>query len=461
MDTDKAYLLGLIIGGGVFGNDEDVFQIKLPYKKWGSYEANPERAGKISKDIMNKVNNMFRAIYNISVQFETSGGTWTILCEGDISDIKSDLKYYGIDCEGVILLNTRLDKIVPDLVDDTSRRRFIAGLLDTIGSMAKSHRRFTDEHQIVSFEIKGYNYKFVCDLCKLLYSINCIPDQVNWNHPNIHCPSNAYYKQWNKGFKLRVLLDQYSQFGAFTFGSKAEAAIENRKLQQQTHSAQKCEEREIHITPSCVHNAESDIRLPENIRGGHYVNFKHICAVMGCEHAPFKEIESRLCEAEKYINPFPILCKDERMSIEKIINDDELLKNRNYNTSKVLVKSLADIYKGNRNALVYGKVEQTGYPIAIVLQAIAFVLVDKEQLSGTRVSGGYETAINAILSRNPKVTVEIRVPDLLTPLVIVSDSRAALVGANNPDVYKQLISYDPNNKYKIYVRKITEEDLKE
>lgn len=460
MDTDKAYLLGLIIGGGVFGNAEDAFQIKLPYKKWGSYEANPERAGKISKDIMNKVNNMFRAIYNISVQFETSGSTWTILCEGDISDIRSDLEYYGIGCEGVILLNARLDKIVPDLVDDTSKRRFIAGLLDTVGSMATSHRRFTDEHQTVSFEIKGYNYKFVCDLCQLLYSINCIPDQVNWNHPNIHCPSNSYYKQWNKGFKLRVLLDQYSQFGAFTFGSKAEAAIENRKLQQQSHSAQKCEEREIHINPSCVHPAENDKRLPENIRGGHYVNFKHICAVMGCEHAPYKEIESRLCEAEKYINPFPILCKDELKKIEKIIFDDELLRNRNYNASKVLVKSLADIYKDNRNALIYGKSEQAGYPIAIVLQAIAYVLVDAKHLSGKRVLGGYETAIEDILSHTPKVAVEIRIPDLLTPLVITNGSRAALVGASNPDVYKKLISYAPDNKYKICVRKITEEDLK-
>lgn len=460
MDTDKAYLLGLIIGGGVFGNAEDAFQIKLPYKKWGSYEANPERAGKISKDIINKVNNMFRAIYNISVQFATTGDMWTILCEGDISDIRRDLEYYGIDCEGVILVNARLDKIVSDLVDDTSKRRFIAGLLDTIGSMAKSHRRFTDEHQIVSFEIKGYNYKFVCDLCQLLYSINCISDQINWNHPNIHCPSNAYYKQWNKGFKLRVLLDQYSQFGAFTFGSKAEAAIENRRLQQQTHSAKKCEARDFRVTTSCVHLAENDDRLPENIRGGHYLNYKHICAVMGCPHAPYEEIELRLCEVEKYVNPFPILCKDELLNIEKIIEDDELLRDRNYNTSKVLVKSLVDIYKGNRNALVYGISEKAGYPIAMVLQAIAFVLVDEKQLSGKRVLESYETAINTILTNTPEASVEIRIPDLLTPLVIVNGSRAALVGANNPDVYKQLVSYDPNNKYKIYVRKITEEDLK-
>lgn len=72
MDTDKAYLLGLIIGGGVFGNIEDGFRIKLPYKKWGSYISNPERAGKIAGDILQKVGQMFRAIYGLSVQYETS-----------------------------------------------------------------------------------------------------------------------------------------------------------------------------------------------------------------------------------------------------------------------------------------------------------------------------------------------------------------------------------------------------
>ena len=67
MDTDKAYLLGLIIGGGVFGNAEDVFRIRLPYKKWGSYIDNPQRAGQIAGDILRKVGQMFRAVYNLSL----------------------------------------------------------------------------------------------------------------------------------------------------------------------------------------------------------------------------------------------------------------------------------------------------------------------------------------------------------------------------------------------------------
>ena len=93
INTDKAYLLGLIIGGGFFGNAEDYFQIKLPYKKWGSIIDNPQRAGAIAKDIVTKVNAMFRAIYNLSIQYEaTDKGNWTILCEGDISELKADLQ---------------------------------------------------------------------------------------------------------------------------------------------------------------------------------------------------------------------------------------------------------------------------------------------------------------------------------------------------------------------------------
>ena len=34
MNTDKAYLFGLIIGGGIWGNAEDVFRIRLPYRQW-------------------------------------------------------------------------------------------------------------------------------------------------------------------------------------------------------------------------------------------------------------------------------------------------------------------------------------------------------------------------------------------------------------------------------------------
>lgn len=459
MDTDRAYLLGLMIGGGVFGNAEDVFRIRLPYKKWGSYIENPQRAGQIAGDILRKVGQMFRAIYNLSVQYETTaGGIWTILCEGDTTAVKDDLTHYGITCEGEIRGTANIGQVIPDLVDDNLKRRFIAGLADTIGSMAKSQRRFSDEHQILSFEIKGYNFQFVCDLCRLLYSINCIPDQVNWNHPNIHCTSDPYYTQWNKGFKLRILLDQYAQFGAFAFRTKAETLNENRQLQHQTHTAEICENRDFHVTPSTVHPAENDARLPENIRGGHYIHFRHFCTVMGCEHAPYDKICQCFNNLGEFINPFPILCKDTNIRIEEIIQGDPLLARRNYTVNHIDISYLFSVYQNNPDALIYGTSDNNGYPISQVLQGVAYVIANDNELFGKRPKG-YSAIIERHISDNSAETVEIRRPDLLTPLAIFGNGRGALVGAQNPDVYSTLITRDPNNSYKLLVRQITEGDL--
>lgn len=461
MNTDKAYLLGLIIGRGIFGNAEDVFRIKLPYKKWGSYLDNPQRAGQIAADILQRVGQMFRAIYGLSVQYETSAsGIWIILCEGDTTQVKVDLNHYSILADGEIRGNADIELLVRDLIDDNLKRRFIAGLADTIGSMAKSQRRFSDEHQILSFEIKGYNFKFVCELCRLLYSINCIPDQVNWNHPNIHCPSDPYYGQWNKGFKLRVLLDQYARFGAFAFRTKAESSEENRRLQREQHEAEYCETREIRVTPSTVHPAEDDARLPDVIRGGHYIHFRHFCAVLGCEHAPYDAIWPILNQdIGLRINPFPILTKGDLIEIENIIRDDELMASRAYEDRQVRILSLLHIYANDKNALLYGSDNNVGYPINEILKAIAYMIADDTELFGKRPKGYIKILENHTIA-NPALRVELHIPDLLTPLVVVGNGRGALIGAVNPTVYSHLISHDPSNPYKILVRQITEEDLR-
>ena len=376
----------------------------------------------------------------------------------DTTELRSDLSNYGIQCTGEIRGTADIGQIIPELVDDNLKRRFIAGLADTIGSMAKSQRRFSAEHQILSFEIKGYNFKFVCDLCRLLYSVNCIPDQINWNHPNIHCPSDPYYGQWNKGFKLRILLDQYSEFGAFAFRTKAETSAENRQLQQETHYAERCEDRRIVVKPSTVHPAEHDMRLPEEIRGGHYIHFRQFCAALGCEHAPYDKLEPCFHHLGEYIIPFPILSKDSLPTIINRVNADPLMSNRNYRTSQITVQSLLAIYQQDPNSLLYGSTPQNGYPIAQVMQAIAYVIADNDELFGRRPKN-YEHIIERHLSSDPNTTVEVRIPDLLTPLIIAGNGRGALVGAVNPTVYERLIERSRSNPYKLIVRSITERDL--
>lgn len=461
MDTDKAYILGLIIGGGIWGNAEDVFKIKLPYKQWGSYKSSPERAGQISQDIMRLISPLFRAIYGISVSYDTSiSGIWNLLCEGDLSELKKELNSYGIICEGEIRKNADISKIVKDLVDDNLKRRFIAGLADTIGSTTKSHRRFNDDKQIISFEISGFDFNFVCSLCKLLHSIKCYPDQILWNHPNFHSGSNPYYRQWKKGFKLRVFLDQYDKFGAFAFTSKAISAKENKKLQIQENQGVPCEEREIG-TPSftCVHCDENSDILPKEIRGGHYLHNRHVCAVLKCEHAPLSEVKKLIDNAQYYINPFPILVKGTAEEITVILETEKIYKNRKYKTIYMRIRDVLAYEDGNEKLLFSNG--EAGYPVNTVLSAVTYlVAAEMNKLNGSRPRGNRMTILTEYLTINPDAKIKIEIPEIFTPIIISKGKYSTIVGPANPNVYKKLINISAENEFKLEIADISEDDLR-
>lgn len=112
MDTDRAYIFGLVIGGGIFDNIEKKFRIRLPYRQWGSYIANPSRSAQINRDIINVVYPIFRNIYNIQAYFEpTNSGQWNILLAGDLTELIAELESYGISCNGDLRTHATIKKM--------------------------------------------------------------------------------------------------------------------------------------------------------------------------------------------------------------------------------------------------------------------------------------------------------------------------------------------------------------
>lgn len=462
MTTDKAYLLGLVIGGGVWGNAEDVLRIVLPYRSWGDCDKNPKRASEISNDVLRVVSPMFRDIYELNISYEFTRGEWAILCEGYTALLEEDLSKIGIKPEGEIRKTANLTGLIPYLVDNNLKKRFIAGLADTIGSTKETHRRFSEDRQIISFEVNGFNYSFVSELCQLLSSIGCYADQILWNHPNFHTSSDPYYTgSWAKGFKIRVLLDQYQEFGAFAFTAKATSAKENLKKESQPVKALPCKNKEIKKPSiSVVHPAENSSSLPMDIKGYHFLHYYHVCAALGCPNAPYKEVDKLLKDAKHYVSPFPILTKKSKEEILEIINSTPLLSKRKYSKKEYKIKNLYQLYV-SKTKLIFTNNNEAGYPINKVIAAIAFLIsAETGNLNGTRPKGNLDDIIKNYLSQTPDATISISRPELMTPLLIERGNFAALVGPVNPQVYSKLISFDKNNKYKMSIKAITEDDLK-
>ena len=78
-----------------------------------------------------------------------------------------------------------------------------------------------------------------------------------------------------------------------------------------------------------------------------------------------------------------------------------------------------------------------------------------------RPKGRKDKIIKEYLVEYPDGVVSISIPEIMTPLVVRMNAYAALVGPNNPKVYKKLIQKCPENEYKIKIREISEEDLNE
>ena len=72
----------------------------------------------------------------------------------------------------------------------------------------------------------------------------------------------------------------------------------------------------------------------------------------------------------------------ELSSIYETDGDDPLMSQREYAINDVSLSSLLAIYNENADSLLYGDANRTGYPITEVLQAVAYVIANDNELFG-------------------------------------------------------------------------------
>ncbi len=310
----KAYLLGLLIGGGKV--DKDTFIIDLPFKKWGM---EPKRMNIIASDILTKIRNDFKNNYFFDVNYEIGNSKWLILpIDGaDISLLIQDLKFLGLPTGGLLLSTADLTT-TKKYLSGISVESFLSGIFDARGSLTPSHRRFNDDAPVVSLEIPGStkNFKFVVQLCSWLTDLGSITDQILYNHPNQHSGSDPDYKGWKKGFKIRFLVKSFLAQHSFALQAKS-IDITKIEMQQKKEEQLPCYLRKLkQVSPLSVHCDQNSLVLPEEVRNKLFFHYHHFCAVLGCPHAPIDEIGILLKQKKSLINFFPCLSKGSRKELQ-------------------------------------------------------------------------------------------------------------------------------------------------
>lgn len=446
--TDKAYLLGLLVGGARINNN--VLQIVLPYRRWGDLHLHPERCGQIATDIVKRIAPIMSSIYNLLVSYDVDG-EWKIVIPSISTALIQDLENLGLPRSGEFRVLADIRKLVNYLNNKDKVRNFLAGLTDVVGSMEPSHRRYTDAFQTVSFEFKGGNFYLVKEIAKLFISLGVPPDQILWNHPNQHSSIDRYYMKWKKGFKIRIALDDYISQGSFVCQAKREAAIQNRQLESSPQTAQDKTPRIKDLT--AVHVDENSTWLPVEIRGYHFIHYLHYAEFFGL-HLPGdyeKVLDMWLDNAPRYITPFTVLTKRKRSKIEDIIKNEPYLRCSVYRTCDYSIYNLLELFESNSAIRIWGN-QSGGFPINYVLQAISYVVAasTNTNIKGRRVLINYIDNINQHINNYDRLGIRIHVPDRGTCLLVENDEYAALVGFHSEEFTKSLLFRE--SKYGIKVR---------
>lgn len=368
--------------------------------------------------------------------------SWQIISTSLSQQLLDDLIHYKLPSTGEFREYATLETLIPYLDNTEKIKLFLAGLTDTVGSVAKSHRRFSDKFQIVSYEFKGKNFVLVAQLYDLFKQIGCIPDQVLWNHPNQHSGHDRYYRNWKKGFKVRVGLNDYMLYGKFMGLAKQLSAQANLKLQGEGKST--TQEKISRIDRlSCVHVDETSTWLPKPIRGYHFIHNNHFLAILGklVDDNQKNELLLALSHAEQFVSPFTILTKRERKEIEMIVQSEPYLKHTTYKTLSVSLPEVIKLYEQDPNTLLWGNTSSDGFPIEKIMQGISFLFSSKsgKNIKGKRVLGNYMMNIYEHIRDGEDIQIDYLIPNRGTCMILRTDTHGCLIGYRNEEFTKTLL----------------------
>lgn len=140
---------------------------------------------------------------------------------------------------------------------------------------------------------------------------------------------------------------------------------------------------------------------------------------MGCEHAPYEQVEEIIAHAGQYINPFPIICKGTIEEIDGIVQAYDIYRNREYRTSVLDIEHILRLFKEDPQHGLF-PMGSASYPINFVVQAIAFLLAGHYgKLGGVRVKGSQDDIFDTYLRTKElwfaHIEIDYRIFSLNTP----------------------------------------------
>lgn len=288
MNTEMAYLLGMILGNGEIqqGINETVVTIDIPHKNLYTDDEKDVRV--YVKASLMDIRQIVEPLIGTDISYTQSRKSTSISFKKSNAEyvMRQILHYVGNGSKHAYMeMNDDLFNIKKD-----EKQALLRGMADVTGYIRRSNLAYgvAGAHRVY-IEIPC-NWKMVIDVANLLKDIDVPIQNIDFGHPNFRDSNLKKYNSgqklyWKKEHQIKIYANEFLPIG-FSISHKQEALIKyskellNHMSPETTHKFYWQKNNKVNkIKP--IHPGENDSSLPTSIRGKHYNSWTELAKDLG------------------------------------------------------------------------------------------------------------------------------------------------------------------------------------
>lgn len=289
MNTQMAYLIGMILGNGEVQRrpDTTTITIELPHKNLKDDEG--LEVSVYVKSSLADIRNIIEPMVGNSLPIvETKRATLISFTKpNEDYTMREILRFIGNGVHhSTMTMNSELFSMTTD-----EKKELLRGMADVTGYIRKSNIAYNQEgwHRVY-IEIPG-NWQLVIDIANMLKDLDIPVQTIDFGHPNFRDSKMKKYNEgkkyfWKKEHQVKVWANEFLPIG-FNIVHKqraleryAEDLLEFLD-ENKTHEFYWEKRPKKYKEPKPIHPMENDESLPESIRGKHYESWRDLAKDLG------------------------------------------------------------------------------------------------------------------------------------------------------------------------------------
>lgn len=287
MNTEMAYLVGMVLGNGEiqYGTKETIITIDIPHKNL--YTDDMKDVQVYVKASLVDIRSIIEPLVGREMTITQSSHSTKLSFQKDNNEyvVRELLRFINAGRHhSTMRMNPELFNITTD-----EKKALLRGIADSTGYIRRSNLAFGQEgmHRVY-IEIPG-NWFMVIDIANMLKDVDVPVQTIDFGHPNFRDANLVKHNEgkpnfWKKEHQVKIFANEFLPIG-FNIKHKQDALEKYSEELLEYVDPEKTHkfywEKPVRNRIKTIHPGENDESLPIEIRGKHFDSWTELAEYLG------------------------------------------------------------------------------------------------------------------------------------------------------------------------------------